>query len=148
MHPFPFGRLKQLLAILGLFDIVALTATVAAAAAAEPTDVTRSFDESVSSMLSPFFNVITTAVRSISASLHQLYARIREGDLSIGTMAQCLALCGVLPGIWYLGSRGDAKKQEMDSSERSWSRGSRDGRSVHGSVAESTADNGTFSGPL
>lgn len=74
----------------------------------------------------------STRFSSAAASLRQFYPQIAQGKFNIWQMASIVAVCGLVPGLWYFQRRrrGDSKSVSLTSSEPSIRDGMTNGSAV------------------
>lgn len=111
MESFLFSRLSVSVVVIGAFGAVITAAT---------TTVTQSDEQSGPSIPRSFINIIQSIGRHTLSSFQQQYPLLREGDLSLYRMVQCLTLCSLLPGLWFLRSRRQTSNDGTDGAARSW----------------------------
>ncbi len=128
---------------LGAFAVAVFRASVVAAAT---NIVTQSDERSVSSVLRSSIDIIQSAARSAFASFRQQYLLFIEGGFSFWKMVQILALCSLLPGLWFLRPRHGTNNDDAENSVRSSREGLKEQRSVPGSIGDagSTSGKGTL----
>ena len=137
MEGLSFSRLSVGIALVGTVAIVIAAATVT---------VTQSEERLGPSILRSSFDVVQSVARYTSSSFQQQYSLLREGDLSLYSMLECLTLCTLLPGIWLLRSRRKNSDGSNGSvkSRRDELKGNRKGLGSIGS-ADSALRNGNSS---
>lgn len=131
------SALSVTVALLGVFLMVVTAAT---------TTVTGLDEQSRPSILWSSFDVVQSVARYTSSSFQQPYSLLREGDLSLYRMVQCLTLCSLVPGLWFLRSKRGTDSDEANGSVRSWKEGLKGSHKGRGSIgsADSASRNGIF----
>jgi len=135
------STLSVIVALLGAFAVVVTAATIT---------VTQSDEQSGLSILRSSFDRVQSVARSTSSSFQQQYSILRAGDLSLYRMVQCLTLCGLLPGLWFLRSQRGKSNDGTNGSVRSCNaelKGYHNGVGSIGS-ADSALRNGMFESTL
>lgn len=125
---------------------VALPAAFLMVVTAATITITGLDEQSRPSILRSSFDVVQSVARYTSSSFQQPYSLLREGDLSLYRMVQCLTLCSLVPGLWFLRSQRGKDRDEANGSVISWKeglKGSHEGRGSIGS-ADSASRNGIF----
>lgn len=136
MDGFLSSRLSVTAALLGAFAVVVAAATIT---------VTRSDEQSKPSILRSSFDVVQSVARYTSSSFQQ-YSPLKEGDLSLHRMMQCLTLCSLLPGLWFLRSQRGKSNEKTNGSVRSWKEKLKGHHTGGGSIgsADNALRNGKF----
>ncbi|KAG0648933.1 Polynucleotide 5 -triphosphatase [Hyphodiscus hymeniophilus] len=72
----------------------------------------------------------SSQLQAVAANLRQLYPHISQGRFNLKEVIQITAVCGLIPGLWYLNKWRESKSTSWTSSESSVNDGMTNGSAV------------------